>query len=511
MSAKHLEIDLLEINPEILFVIPPIRRFLGESSNPFPLGLGYMVSYLKKRSIKALIYNSDYCFHKTISSNVDFADNWSLFYSNVNDTEHEIWNDVKFVLKKTKPKIIGISSKVVDIPSTFVYANLIKEILPEAIVVVGGPSAITCSEYLMENKSIDYLVLGEGEETITELSCHILNKQGRRPLDDINGICYRKDDGSLFYAPQRELIANIDDIPFPDREALFVVDEQKKIVRMNLCVDILTSRGCPYRCTFCCTYEAWNSRKPRLRSVDNVVEEIRYLKEKFGQSYFIFWDDLFTYDRKRTIELCKRIINEKLNITWLCLVRINTIDKELLKIMKQAGCNEIQIGIESGSDRILKRIKKGLTVDMINEKVPIIRQSGLKWIIFLIIGFPTETEEEIAQTIKLIKTLKPDFADVSVLAPYPGTAIYYELKEQGLLDRDLMKSDMCNPDNNYTGTISDDDFRRIAMNALKFAHGYNNRFRLKYKFERLIKLLALVKRINLFNHKTIKKNSKCLS
>lgn len=484
-------------NPDILFVIPPVLRFLGRSSAYFPLGLGYMVSYLKQAGIFSLIYNPDVCAPRPTFSNVSFAESWPLFYANVDNAEHPIWKEVSQVLKKMRPKIIGISSKTVDIPATFILVDLIKRILPDTKVIVGGPSAITCSEFLMTNKSIDLLVLGEGEVTVTELANYFLRKSGKPSLDSINGICYRKNDGTLVYTPKRPLIADIDEIPFPDRNSVLVVNAAGRLQRMNFAfADVLTSRGCPYRCTFCCAYEAWGSHKPRLRSVDNVIQEIVYLTTEFAQKFFIFWDDLFTYDRERTWELCTRLIAEKINITWLCLVRLNTIDAELLALMKQAGCIEVQVGIESGSERILKLIKKGITLEMIKNKSSIIRKSGIKWRIFLILGFPTETSAEIAQTLQLVKMIKPDSVDVSVLCPFPGTAIYQELNARGLIDENFMKSDMWNPNNNYTGTMSDAEFKAIIMNAFEFIDRYNGRIRYwEYFKSKLLLFLNTCRRI----------------
>ena len=511
------QIDFGESSPDILFVVPPVLRFLGQSSTSFPLGLGYMVSYLKIHGITSLIYNPDTCqinnkstaqnyivfmknsiffkvVHKsfrfilkvfrftlkifikkrTLGFNTSFAESWPLYYSTVNDSN--IWNEVKSVLKKMDPKIVGISSKVVDIPSTFILADIIKQILPDAKVIVGGPSATTCSDYLMKCNSIDILVLGEGEKTIVELTKYLLKNTEIQSLDKINGIAYRKiENNTIIYTPPRSLINDIDEIPIPDRESMFFVDAKGKLQKMNSFADILTSRGCPYLCTFCCAYVVWGTRKPRIRSVDNVVKEIISLKTRFNQNFFIFWDDMFTFDRERTIELCKRIIEEKINITWLCLLRINTIDAKLLDIMKKAGCVEIQTGIESGSDRILKLIKKGITINMIKRKALIIRKSGIKWRIFLIIGFPTETRIEIDQTINLVNEIKPDYVDISMFCPYPGTALHKELRDNGLLGKDFMKSDMWYPYITYTGTMSNEEFKEIAFNALRYVDKYNSK------------------------------------
>ena len=476
----------------VLFIIPPVLRFLKKSSSHLPLGCGYMVSYLKKHGINSLIYNADryretsaerlsavYNFLKakvfgTTSFNVDFAKKWPMFYSKVNELQGPVWNEVRRTLKMLNPKIVGISSKVVDIPSTFILANVVKETLPKASVVVGGPSASTCTEYLMQQGSIDFLVLGEGEEAMLELAEYIINKPYGLEPKDIRGLTYR-DGGKVVSTQRRPLIENLNDIPFPDRESMFVINAGGSIEYVHECRDVLMSRGCPYPCTFCGAFEAWGSRKPRFRSIDNVIAELKYLKNVFNQRYFIFWDDLFTVSRNRTMEFCEKIMQNNLDIKWTCVTRLNTLDSELLEYMKRAGCVEVQIGIESGNDRILKYIKKGLTLELIRRQTAVINKSGINWRIFLIIGFPTETMEEMGDTLKLISEINPTFVDLSIFSPYPGTDLYYELKEKGSLGKDFMKSDMWYPYNNYTGTMTNEEFQKFAFNAFKYVDGYKRK------------------------------------
>jgi radical SAM superfamily enzyme YgiQ (UPF0313 family) len=362
---------------------------------------------------------------------------------------------------------------VVDIPSTFILANIAKEVLPDVKVIVGGPTAITCSEYLMQNNSIDILVMSEGEETISKLTRLIIDNSNVPELKDILGITYRDVKNKIVSAPPRPLIPNLDNIPFPNRDSMFTLDAYGNVKYMHECSDILTSRGCPYPCTFCCAYEAWGSRKPRFRSVNNIISELKYLITTFNQEFFTFWDDLFTANKARTTELCEKIIQDKLNIKWICITRLNSLDSELLNIMRKAGCIEVQIGIESGSDRVLKYIKKGITLELIHEKVSLIKKSGIAWRIFLIIGFPSETKKEIYDTLNLISEIKPTSVDLSIFCPYPGTDLYYELKEKGALGSDFMKSDMWYPYNNYTGTMSNEEFRGIAFKALEYVDCYH--------------------------------------
>lgn len=481
-------------NVDILFIVPPVLRFMEKSSNHLPLGLGYMVSYLKQNNIHSKIYNADtyqvgqmnafltkvrhYLKTKlsgTTSYNIDSSKKWLAFDSKLHDLNSQVWNEVRSVLKEVNPPIVGITSKVVDIPSTFIFADIVKEVLPDASVIVGGPSAITCSDYLMQNRSIDFLVLGEGEETILQLASHLLSGSDRADPKRIQGILYRSDDGVLITTAPRPLIQDLDKIPFPEREAMFVIDTNGKVRYIYECGDLLTSRGCPYPCRFCCAYKAWGEREPRLRSADNFIEELKHLYSAFDRRDFVFWDDMFTVNRKRTIEICEKIMENMPDIRWVCVTRLNALDAELLDIMKRAGCYEVQVGIESGNNRILKHIKKGLTLQMIQKQIHLIRKAGIKWLGFFIIGFPSETKEEIGYTLNLISELKPDYAYLGVFCPYPGTDFYFDLKKNGSIGENFIKSDMLNPFKNFTGTMNDDEFKEIALNAFRFVDRFNTK------------------------------------
>ena len=473
----------------MLFVLPPLFVFMEHDFPAFPLGLGYLVSYLKKKGVTARIYNADIYIPaqhgvgsfrlliqrtiKAISGFSYFAKRWASYFDRVNDLRNPIWDSLRVVLRSTQPSIVGISASVITIPSAAMVAKIVREELPDTKVVVGGPAATTCSEELIYIDEIDFLVLGEGEETFSALAEFLLKREGRpESLEKINGIMYRNRD-EVVNTPSRSLIPDLDSLPFPDREAIFVLGVDGELQTFHANADVLTSRGCPYPCRFCCGSVAWGSRKTRFRSVGNILDELIYLNRVYGQRSFIFWDDLFTANRKRTIGLCEKIIESGLDIQWVCLVRLNTLDAELLALMKRAGCREIQVGIESGNDRVLRHVGKDLTLSTIREKVPIIRSSGIDWGAFFIIGFPSETLDEMEDSLRLIKEIRPTQVYFSIFSPYPGTEFFDELKAKGLLDDNFMRADFWSPYNNYTGTMADRDFTRFAMKVLKFGDHYN--------------------------------------
>jgi radical SAM superfamily enzyme YgiQ (UPF0313 family) len=263
---------------------------------------------------------------------------------------------------------------------------------------------------------------------------------------------------------------------------MFDLDDNNQIRKVYSNGDILASRGCPYHCKFCACHATWGTRKPRIRSVEGIMEEVEHIVRNYGENFFVFWDDLFTASKKRVTAFCEELLKRELNIKWLCLARLNNIDREMLDIMKKAGCVEIQVGVESGSDRMLEFIGKDLTTSMISQKTQLINDAGMKWLAFVIVGFPTETKQEIEQTLKYVTEINPTTVGVSVFAPYPGTEFHTYLSKEDLFEKqgEYLKNDTWYIENNYTGTMSDDEFRRLALAALKFGDKYNRKAEPKF-------------------------------
>lgn len=492
-------------HPDVLFVLPPLYAFMKTDFPESRLGPGYLAAYLKERGITSRIYNADIYnkadyrsarrlapalrrFIRAARGFRYFAGRWAAYYKNVDDLNHPAWQDLRFVLRTLKPRVVGISASMVTIPSSLAAARIAREELPDATVIAGGPAATTCAEELIHSRAIDFLVLGEGEETMAELSLFLLGREGRPArLEDIRGIMYRRGH-EIITTPARPLIANLDSLPFPDRDSMFILDGGVfRTVRFN--AGVLASRGCPYPCKFCASFAVWGSRKARLRSADNIFAEIIHLNRSYGQRSFVFWDDLFTVNREATAQLCEKIISSGLDIEWICLARVNTIDAGLLAIMKRAGCREIQIGVESGNERILRGIGKDLTVGAVMDKSSMVRSAGIELGVFLIIGFPSETRAEMEDTLRLIRKIRPTWVNISIFTPYPGTDFFNELNRQGRIDSGFIQGDFWYPDKNYTGTMEDSEFSRFAVRALGYADRYNMRrmFRIGYVWKKLKK------------------------
>jgi len=326
------------------------------------------------------------------------------------------WNDCGRIIKEKNPNIVGISCYTFNRHTCNKLAEIVKGIDKKIKVIFGGPhSSIMYSQILERCKDIDAIVLNEGEMTFLEV---IKNLQNNKSLENVAGIIYRKDDKIINNGP-RQLLENLDDLPIPAKYFQY-----KRII---------TSRGCPGKCIFCDTPHLWG-QKVRLRSAKNVVDELEILNKKYGISSFVISDDTFTFDKKRTIEICKEIIDRNLRITWDCRSRVNLICENRLEWMKKAGCISISYGIESGSQKILNNLKKGITVEHIRKAAALTRKFGFNLNYFIIVGSPGESDDTVRETMRIIEETKPTSIFTFIMQLTPGTEIFEMAKENNFAD-----------------------------------------------------------------------------
>ena len=457
-----------------LLVSPPFRRFMSDTittAHRFPLGLGYIAAVLEQAGYPVEIYDADLSpktvYHTELSRAQIDEDRHEQLDALLN-LDHEVWQEVEALIREKKPDIVGVTSKYIILPAAHTVAQIAKKINKEVIVVFGGPGATTVTEQVLQDDHVDFVVRGEGEQTMAEL-VNLLHSS-KPDFHKIDGLSF-KEDGRIINNRSRAVVKDIDTLPYPAKHLLIYADQLPDTFYKTIHGDIITSRGCPYACTFCAVKVVWDGRSVRVRGAEEVVKEILHRKERYGTENFILWDDYFTINRKRVVEICNLLIEKRANINWICYVRANSIDPELLALMKQAGCVEVQVGVESGSNRILKEIHKGITVEQTQKVAEMINEAGLSWVAFLLMGIPGETKEEMAATMALLPKLAPTKALLSAFQPYPGTPLHAKLKAEGRLEVD----DPLFTDYYYGDTMSKEEFRDLFLDYSKQVEAYNNK------------------------------------
>ena len=341
---------------------------------------------------------------------------------------------IKWV-EKEDPDILGFSTFSTSGRKAALLSNEVKKKNPNITIVFGSFYAtFNADRVLRKYPSVDIIVRGEGENTVVDL-VDCLKKRGK--LKDVQGITFR-DGNAVVSTPDRPLIEDLDSIPFPDRN-LLDVEYHSMIAGANIAIkkftSIISSRGCVYGCRFCsCQKFARNVWRPR--SVENTLEELRYLIGE-GFKQLIFIDDSFTLNQKRVIKLCKNIRKEKLDIEWFCEGRVDNCSYEMLKELSKAGCKVIYFGIESANQRILDYYNKKITPQQSKNAVENARKAGIDTIVgSFIVGAPDETREEIRNTLEFAKQLPIDIPQFNILGVHPGMDIWNELKMKGLVNEE---------------------------------------------------------------------------
>ncbi len=380
----------------ILFVIP--KTFATYTGAVVPhLGVAYLVAVLKQ--------------HKVATRIIDMG----LGYTN---------QDLVDAIREYRPQLIGLTAYTFGFNETKQLIDVINQ-HKECPVVIGGPHVSAYKTEVFNQVDVDFAIKGEGEYALLELSKSL--EKHKQEFGHIENLLWRKGEQVVknFDAP---LIKDLDALPFPDFEA-FELD--RYVFSVDRRLPIATSRGCPYKCNFC-TVKLSMGTPFRRRSPENVVNEMNILYEK-GWRYFDIVDDVFTMDMKRAKKICDLIIDRKLAINWSLGngIRADRVDEELLSAMKKAGCVFLIYGLESGDDQILEVIKKGITVDRAMQAFELTKKVGIEFAVNFIIGHPTETYETAMKTLKLAAAMPSDYVNVYNLLPYPGTALYEWVKENG--------------------------------------------------------------------------------
>ncbi len=316
-------------------------------------------------------------------------------------------------------ELVGISSLTPNARRARELGKIAREEIGRP-VVMGGPHPTTNPEFFLNAGAADICVQGEGDETLPEIIEHL---HDRSKWEGIQGITFLKD-GVQTATQRRPLVKKIDQIPFPAYH-LWDIPRYMRLM-VNPGVTAITSRGCPYACTFCDA--EMTPRQYRAMNPERTVDLIEQILRTYNPPQIVLFDDLFTIQRKRVIAVCKEIIKRDLFFEWVCESRVDTMDFEMLRWMRKAGCVKIYYGLESGSPRMLVTMKKGVTPEKVREGARLNRQLGMYFKFFILYGFPEDTPEDHVLTEQLIAQTRPDAVCCSILQPIPGTEVYEQLK-----------------------------------------------------------------------------------
>lgn len=399
----------------ILLVNPKSKLPIDTRISP-SLGLAYLATVAQQRGDRVRIYDGD-----------------------VEEKSQDV-TALTAVVRDFAPEVVGITANTTQITAAWRDAELVKS-LSGALVILGGPHPTSLPEESAAKPFVDVVVRGEGEATWLELlSVFEAGDWNVDSLSPVTGITYQAEVGEVISTPDRPSIPveELNEMPMPAWH-LFRLDRYTNLQPTVDQVDgpslpILTSRGCPYRCTYCSQI---GPRRWRARSVESVVTEWRWLVRDLGAAEIGVLDDSFNIDRQRVLEICQRLVDEGLNqVPWIMIngIRANLADEEVLGAMKRAGCIRAAFGVESGNQQILDSVvDKHLTLDQVRSAFKAARAVGMETIGFFIVGLPGETEETMDDTIRFACELDPVVANFSIATPFPGTQMYETVKAQGHL------------------------------------------------------------------------------
>lgn len=394
----------------ILLIIPPgtleesYGRLSGAAGQLPMLGLAYIAAALRDQGHEVSV--------------IDYE---------INDLPLK---SVKLDIEKFKPDVVGMTGYITNMRRCAAVAKIVKEVDPEITVIIGGPQVSVFPDEGFVSRDIDMIVLSEGEVIIR----NVMNALGdEQKLREVKGIWFKSKSGEIIKNEREGLLDDLDHIPPP---AIDLYEMEKYFpavhIRGKKVAHLLTSRGCPFKCTFCETKLTFG-RSFRYHTTARVLQDMELL---IGQGFesFLFFDDIFTANKKRVIDLCEGIIEKGWKVQWSCWTRSDCLNDQMLAIMKKAGCYMITFGAESGNDELLSIIKKGLTVAENFDGIAQAKKHGLLTMSSFMLGIPTETQEMSLKTIQFATESGLDYAIFPIMEPYPGTELWVDAQKYGTFD-----------------------------------------------------------------------------
>jgi len=344
--------------------------------------------------------------------------------------------EIRREMETFQPQLVGITVHSLDLYDSLQTAALVKTVDRSIHVTLGGPHLWVAPLETLLRPEVDSVVIGEGEITFAEMVNRLAQKQD---LEGVPGVWFKRD-GQVIRNPPRPVTKDLDRFPFPDRTDWDPRQHRVPFDHTSPAAVMITSRGCPFQCAYCCTQD----KVYRQRSPENVVEEMLACRE-MGYQSINFYDDNFNLSEKRVLELCREIERQKVGLPWSCRGRVSPITEEMIARMAETGCVRIHFGAESANQTILDQVKKGISVEDSRRAFALARKHGISTLGYLMIGFPGETPAQAWKTIRFAFELDPDFAIFHTLVPAAGTAIYEQALQDPAFGGDYWKTFAENP------------------------------------------------------------------
>lgn len=384
--------DVLLVQPPLP---PPMDAYVRDVVLCPPLGLSYIASTLMTDGFDVEI--------------VDAA------------IENLKLDDIANIIRREDPKLLGISAATYTYKNALKISKICKEVNSSIFTVLGGPHVTFRADEALQNRTVDAVIRGEGEYTTLDLVRTLFDGGN---LHKVAGLSFKRPDGRRIHNPNRPLIRDLDILPFPTRKSL-------PLNLYKIPASVITSRGCPYSCIFCAA-KALSGGAYRVRSPDNVVAEVKEILKIINPEFLFIADDTFTIFHDRTRKIAENF--RDMGLRWVCESRVNTVNRDIVNILAESGCFSIQFGVESGSQKILDSINKGITIEQVRKAIRWCLDVGIQPVCSFMVPHPEDTWETIKETEQFMEELKKSGVQifVSLTTPFPGTTLYENAAKLGL-------------------------------------------------------------------------------
>jgi len=442
---------ILLINPSLIQAnIGHYKEKTEKQRGIYPsLGLGYIAAALEKNNHQVQI--------------VDY------------DAEKNPLAKTLGLAQQFQPELVGFYTMTWTFREADALAQKLKSIIPQAKFIAGGPNITCLPKPSLKQGIFDFGAISEGEETIIEL-IEALEKDNN--FENIQGLAYKKN-GKVIINQARPLIQNLDPIPWPARHLLPVKNYFDISTTKKYFATLIATRGYPFNCTFCDRKNRMG-RNWRVRSTQNIIDEIKQIKDNYGIKEYMFFDDNLIVDKNWARDLCQKMIDQKLNIIWECRTRVDTIDRPILALLKKAGCYRIRFGFESGNNQILKVLKKDIRVEQSLECAKICQEVGIEMFGYFMFGSPYETEKTLQQTLDLALKINPDFALFSKTILIPGSELFDWAAQNNYIRKDYWERYLAGQETNGAPALDTKELPEKTVD--KYISLANKKFYLRPKY-----------------------------